>query len=96
MKTQELRQIIREEISKVLKEQNNPTISKIEKGRDTGFAFGAIGAGYKITLSDGTVIESYDEELLERYKKLRTGGRKSIEELNKILKGVEWDLNFDT
>jgi len=93
MKTQELRQIIKEEISKVLKEQNNPTISKIEKGRDTGFAFGAIGAGYKITLCK--VIESDDEELLERYKKLRTGGRKSIEELNKILKGVEWDLNFD-
>lgn len=94
MKQSELRQLIREEISKVLKENTNPTIVKIEKGRDTGMAFSAIGAGYEITLSNSKKIQSDDEDLLERYKILRSGGRKSLEQLNKMLTGMEWDLDF--
>ena len=94
MKKSELQQIIREEIVKILTEQNNPTIAKIEKGRDTGMSFGAIGAGYTITLSNGESKESDDEDLLGRYAQLRKGGRKSIPELNKILNGVEWDSDY--
>ena len=72
----------------------NLTIQKIEPGRDTGMAQGAIGLGYKITLSDGSVIDSDDEDLLDRYKELRTDGRKSIQQLNTILVGKEWE-NWD-
>ena len=94
MKTSEFRKLIREEVRKMLKENINPTIVKIGKGRDTGMSFGAIGAGYEITLSDGKKIESDDEDLLERYAEIRMGGRKSLDQLNKILVGKEWDMEF--
>ena len=94
MKSSELRKLIREEIQKVLKEGENPTIVKIEKGRDTGMAFGAIGAGYEITLSDGKKVQSDDEDLLDRYVQIRKGGRKTVEQLNKLLTGLEWDYNI--
>lgn len=67
----------------------NPTIVKIEPGRDTGMEFGAIGSSYKITLSDGSVVDSNDDDLLDRYEEVRSG-RKSIEQLNTILVGKEW------
>jgi hypothetical protein len=65
-------------------------IVKVESGRDTGMARGAIGLGYKVTLSNNSVIDSDDEDLLDRYVQIRKGGRKTIEQLNKILKGKEW------
>ena len=74
----------------ILKEAlTNPTITKIEPGRNTGMAFGAIGSAYKITLSDGSVVDSNDDDLLDRYEEIRSG-RKSIEQLNNILVGKEW------
>ena len=94
MKQSELKNLIREEIRRVLKEGENPTIVSIEKGRDTGMSFGAIGAGYMIKLSDGKSVESDDEDLLDRYVQIRKGGRKTIEQLNKILTGLEWDSTY--
>jgi hypothetical protein len=94
MNVKELRKLIKEEISKVLNEEQNLTINKIEKGRDTGHAFGAIGAGYLITLSDGSTIESDDEDLLDRYAEIRSGERKSLLQLNKILNGKVWDIDY--
>lgn len=94
MKKSELQQIIREEISKVLMEQKNPTITKIEKGQGTGMAHGAIGTGYKITLSNGKTVQSSDDDLLGRYAQIRKGGRKDLKQLNKILVGQEWDLDY--
>jgi hypothetical protein len=94
MNISELKQIIKEEIRKALNESTNPTIVKIEKGRNTGMAFGAIGAGYEITLSNGKKIESDDEDLLDRYKEIRKGGRKTLDQLNKILVGKEWDMKY--
>jgi hypothetical protein len=94
MKKLELRQLIREEVRKMLSEGKNPTIVKIEKGRDTGMSFGAIGAGYIIKLSDGKSVNSDDDDLLDRYTQIRTGGRKTIEQLNKLLTGLEWDYNI--
>jgi hypothetical protein len=94
MKVTELRQIIKEEIRKALNETTNPTIVKIEKGRNTGMAFGAIGAGYEITLSDGKKVQSDDEDLLDRYEEIRKGGRKTIEQLNKLLTGLEWNIEY--
>jgi hypothetical protein len=94
MNVKELRKLIKEEISKVLNEEQNLTINKIEKGRDTGYAFGAIGAGYLITLSDGSTIESDDEDLLDRYAEIRSGERKSLLQLNKILNGKVWDIDY--
>jgi hypothetical protein len=76
---------------------NNPSVCrivKIELGRDTGMARGAIGLGYKITLSDGTIIDSDDEDLLDRYEEIRQGGRKSIEQLNNLLVGKEY-VDYD-
>jgi hypothetical protein len=69
----------------------NLTITNIQPGRDTGMAFGAIGAGYKITLSDNSIVDSDDDDLLDRYKEIRSGGRKSIQQLNNILIGKEWE-----
>ena len=81
-----------QQLAGILKESStNLTIAKIEPGKDTGMAFGAIGAGYKVTLSDGSVVESYDEDLLDRYAELRTGNRMSLGQLNKILVGKEWE-----
>lgn len=79
-----------QKIAGLLKEDVYPTIVKIEPGRDTGMAFGAVGAGYEVTLSDGNVVSSDDEELLDKYVELRTDGRKSIEQLNQMLVGKEW------
>jgi hypothetical protein len=73
-------------------EAESITIKKIEKGRDTGMAFGAIGAGYVITLSNGKTVKSDDEDLLERYKVIRDG-RKDINQLNTLLVGKPWDIN---
>ncbi len=73
-------------------EAESITIEKIEKGRDTGMAFGAIGAGYIITLSNGKTVKSDDEDLLERYKVIRDG-RKDIDQLNTLLVGKSWDIN---
>jgi hypothetical protein len=75
-------------------ENSTLTIAKIEPGKDTGMAFGALGAGYKVTLSDGSVVESNEDELLDRYREIRSGGRKSIQQLNNILIGKEWE-NWD-
>ncbi len=94
MKKSELKQIIREEIRKVLNENTNPTIVKIEKGRNTGMAFGAIGAGYEITLSDGKRVQSDDEDLLDRYEEIRKGGRKDLGQLNTMLIGKEWNIEY--
>ena len=69
-------------------------IIKIEPGRDTGMARGAIGLGYTITLSDGTIIDSDDEDLLDRYEEIRQGGRKTIEQLNNILVDKEY-VDYD-
>jgi hypothetical protein len=73
-------------------EAESITIEKIEKGRDTGMAFGAIGAGYVITLSNGKTVKSDDEDLLDRYKVIRDG-RKDIDQLNTLLAGKPWDTN---
>ena len=73
-------------------EAESITIKKIEKGRYTGMAFGAIGAGYVITLSNGKTVKSDDEDLLERYKVIRDG-RKDINQLNTLLVGKPWDIN---
>jgi C-terminal processing protease CtpA/Prc len=77
-----------------LNENETVTIEKIESGRDTGMAFGAIGAGYIITLSNNTTVESDDEDLLDRYSEIRKGGRKSLDQLNKILVGKSWDTEY--
>jgi hypothetical protein len=77
-----------------LNEDETVTIEKIESGRDTGMAFGAIGAGYIITLSNNTTVESDDEDLLDRYSEIRKGGRKSLDQLNKILVGKSWDTEY--
>jgi hypothetical protein len=71
----------------------NLAITKIEPGRDTGMAFGALGAGYKVTLSDGSMVDTNEDELLDRYKEIRDG-RKTIQQLNNILVGKEWE-NWD-
>lgn len=100
MKRSELRQIIREEISKVLMEQKNPTITKIEK--DTGYKINPRGfilrsvtdTDYKITLSNGKTVQSDDDDLLGRYAQIGKGGRKDLKQLNKILVGQEWDLDY--
>jgi hypothetical protein len=78
----------------MLNENESITISKIEKGRDTGMAFGAIGDGYIITLSNNNKVESDDEDLLDRYIEIRKGGRKSLDQLNKILVGKSWNTEF--
>lgn len=70
---------------------NKKTITQISQGRDTGLAFQAVGSGYIITLSDNTSIHSDDEDLLERYEEVREGGRKSLEQLNNLLQGKEWE-----
>ena len=71
----------------------NLTITKIEPGKDTGMAFGALGAGYKVTLSDGSIVDTNGDELLDRYREIRDG-RKNIQQLNNILVGKEWE-NWD-
>ena len=73
-------------------EAESITITKIEKGKDTGMEFGAIGAGYTITLSNGKTVESNDDDLLGRYSEIQNG-RKSLDQLNKILIGKSWDIN---
>ena len=94
MKVSQLRQLIREEVRNMLNENESITISKIEKGRDTGMTFGAIGAGYKVTLSNNTTVESDDDDLLGRYSEIRKGGRKSLDQLNKILVGKSWNTEY--
>jgi hypothetical protein len=94
MKVSQLRQLIREEVRNMLNENESITISKIEKGRDTGMTFGAIGAGYKVTLSNNTTVESDDDDLLGRYSEIRKGGRKSLDQLNNILVGKPWDMEY--
>jgi hypothetical protein len=94
MKKSELRQIIKEEISKILNENENVSIVKIQKGRDTGMAFGAVGTGYVVELSNGKLIKSDDDDLLDRYAELRRGGRKSLDQLNTILVGKSWDTSY--
>ena len=94
------KQIISEEFKRmqklagVLNENESIIITKIEKGKDTGMAFGAIGGGYIVTLSNNDKVESDDEDLLERYMEIRKGGRKSLDQLNKILVGKSWDIEF--
>ncbi len=78
----------------LLSEDESITITKIEKGRDTDTAFGAIGAGYIITLSNNKIVDSDDEDLLDRYSELRQGGRKNLDQLNKILVGKPWDMEY--
>ena len=73
-------------------EAKSITITKIEKGKDTGMEFGAIGAGYTITLSNGKTVESNDDDLLGRYSEIQNG-RKSLDQLNKILIGKSWDID---
>ena len=94
MKVSQLRQLIHEEVRNMLNENESITISKIEKGRDTGMTFGAIGAGYKVTLSNNTTVESDDDDLLDRYSEIRKGGRKSLDQLNNILVGKRWDMEY--
>jgi hypothetical protein len=94
------KQIISEEIKRmqelagILNEDESVIITKIEKGRDTGMAFGAIRNGYIVTLSNNDKIESDDDDLMDRYIKLRKGGRKSLDQLNKILVGKSWNTEF--
>jgi len=83
MKHSQLKQIIKEEKGGIV-------IVKIEKGRDTGISRQAIGLGYKVTLSNDSIIDSDDEDLLDKYAEIRTGGRKTLDQLNKILKGKQW------
>ena len=83
-----------QELAGILNENESITITKIEKGKDTGMAFGAIGGGYIVTLSNNDKVESDDEDLLERYMEIRKGGRKSLDQLNKILVGKSWDIEF--
>jgi hypothetical protein len=83
-----------QELAGILNENESITITKIEKGKDTGMAFGAIGGGYIVTLSNNDKVESDDEDLLERYREIRKGGRKSLDQLNKILVGKSWDIEF--
>jgi hypothetical protein len=94
MKKSQLKKIIKEEIQRLLKEDELPTIVKIEKGRDTDMAFGALGAGYTVALSNGEKIESDDDDLLGRYGEIRQGGRKSLDQLNTILVGKSWTQNY--
>lgn len=94
MKVSQLRQLIHEEVRNMLNENESITISKIEKGKDTGMTFGAIGAGYKVTLSNNTTVESDDDDLLDRYSEIRKGGRKSLDQLNNILVGKRWDMEY--
>lgn len=77
-----------------LNEDESITITKIEKGRDTGMAFGAVGNGYVITLSNNDEVESDDEDLLDRYVEIRKGGRKDLNQLNDILVGKSWDIEY--
>jgi hypothetical protein len=79
---------------KLLTENESITITKIEKGRDTDMTFGAIGAGYTITLSNNKIVDSDDEDLLDRYSELRQDGRKNLDQLNKILVGKPWDMEY--
>ena len=83
-----------QELAGILNEDESVIITKIEKGRDTGMAFGAIGNGYIVTLSNNDKIESDDDDLMDRYIKLRKGGRKSLDQLNKILVGKSWNTEF--
>jgi hypothetical protein len=83
-----------QELAGILNEDESVIITKIEKGRDTGMAFGAIGDGYIITLSNNNKVESDDEDLLDRYIEIRKGGRKSLDQLNKILVGKSWNTEF--
>jgi len=77
-----------------LNEDETVTIEKIESGRDTGMAFGAMGNGYIVTLSNNDKVESDDDDLMDRYIKLRKGGRKNLDQLNKILVGKSWNTEF--
>jgi len=81
-----------------LQEESNKKlhILGVELGKDSGFAQGAIGRNLIITLSDGSKVESNDDDLLGRYKQLRTGDRKNIEKLNNILYRVPWNTLNET
>jgi len=74
-------------------EKNIKTILQIKPGKDTGFAYQAIGAGYVVTLSNNIEIDSDDEDLLERYADVRDG-RKSLPQLNDLLVGKIWDDSY--
>lgn len=90
MKLSELKDLIRE----MLKET---TIVNIAKGKDSGYARGAIGEYYKLELSNGKILDVSDEDFLERYEDLRSDDKPSFEELKSILIGRNWndDLNED-
>lgn len=85
---------LQEAKGKCIKEENTNSLHvlNVRLGKDSGFAFGAIGRNLIITLSDGSKVESDDEDLLDRYKELRKGGRKDIEQLNNFLYRKKWDM----
>lgn len=67
------------------------TIKKIEPGRDSGDARGAIGNYYNLTLSTGETVETWDDALMGRYKELRNKRQiPDIATLNRILRNKEW------
>ena len=72
----------------------NVSIVKIREGRDTGMSFGAIAAGYVVELSNETLTNSNDDDLLDRYSELRHGGRKSLERLNEMLVNKPWNTSY--
>jgi hypothetical protein len=72
----------------------NVSIVKIREGKDTGMSFGAIGAGYVVELSNETLTNSNDDDLLDRYPELRHGGRKSLERLNEMLVNKPWNTSY--
>jgi hypothetical protein len=72
----------------------NVSIVKIREGRDTGMSFGAIGAGYVVELSNETLTNSNDDDLLDRYSELRHGGRKNLERLNEMLVNKPWNTSY--
>lgn len=79
----------------LLSEALNPTIKSITRGQSAGGpVYGAVGDNYIVKLSDGSEVETTDDDLLDRYARLRTGGRKTIDQLNKLLIGKSWDVDI--
>ena len=84
---QYLCKLIREEYKKL----TESVIKDIKPGKESGFAKGAIGNYYNITLSDGSIVEASDDELLERFEEYRNEGPMDIRSLTKLLLNKEWE-----
>lgn len=79
-------------------DQDTSTIEAIYLGKDTGQAYSALGRGLRVKLSNGEILETTDDELLGRYKLLQKAAQRidrlDIKDLNRILKGRQWDLQY--